>query len=466
MIAARFHLCVLALLLGGCAAVPTDLPEAQIAPPESYRADLPPAGMDGVWWRAFSDPVLDALVDRGLAANLDIAAAEGRLAAAEALLRAERADRLPTIDGSAEASVDVGEGTSRTGASAGLFGTFDPDFSGRLRAEVRAAAARYAEAGYIRADQRRLIAAAIAAQYVEYRRTGAQLELLAESTDLQRQTLRIVTLRFEAGLSANLDVRRAAADLAQTEARLGLIEIARAQAAHALAILVGEAPGTLVIAEPESETTIPNYGDGPPLGGPANLLRRRGDVLAAEARLAAAAAQVGIEQSDLRPSLVVPGSIIIGDGSIDGLFSEFLATLGAALDLPLFDGGRRRAEVAAARAELDASLAEYRQAFLEALGEAETALVAITAYRARAGSLSEAIEQSETALGQSNALYREGLASLFDVLDAQRQLISSRESLLDNEAALANAFIALHSAAASPDGEAVAASAGGAPPPQ
>ena len=159
-------------------------------------------------------------------------------------------------------------------------------------------------------------------------------------------------------------------------------------------------------------------------------------------------------------------AIIIGDGSIDGLFSEFLATLGAALDLPLFDGGRRRAEVAAARAELDASLAEYRQAFLEALGEAETALVAITAYRARAGSLSEAIEQSETALGQSNALYREGLASLFDVLDAQRQLISSRESLLDNEAALANAFIALHSAAASPDGEAVAASAGGAPPPQ
>ena len=84
----------------------------------------------------------------------------------------------------------------------------------------------------------------------------------------------------------------------------------------------------------------------------------------------------------------------------------------------------------------------------------------------RRWSQSPPTEQSETALGQSNALYREGLASLFDVLDAQRQLISSRESLLDNEAALANAFIALHSAAASPDGEAVAASAGGAPPPQ
>ena len=107
----------------------------------------------------------------------------------------------------------------------------------------------------------------------------------------------------------------------------------------------------------------------------------------------------------------------------------------------------------AARAELDASLAEYRQAFLEALGEAETALVAINAYRQRSEALAEAIAQSETALDQSNALYREGLASLFDVLDAQRQLIASRQSLIDNEADLASSYIALHSAGASTDGQ-------------
>ena len=148
----------------------------------------------------------------------------------------------------------------------------------------------------------------------------------------------------------------------------------------------------------------------------------------------------------------MPGSILIGDGSLDRLFSSFLATLGAALDLPLFDGGRRRAEVEAARAELEASQAEYRQAFLLALAEAENALVAISAYRQRSEALAEATEQSETALSQSNALYREGLASLFDVLDAQRQLIASRQSLLDNRADLAIAFIALHSAAASADG--------------
>ena len=454
MISERLVLPACALLLGGCVSTAAGVPTATITAPVEYANDLPAAGLDEVWWQAFSDPVLNELVAKGLAANLDIVAAGDRLRAAEALLRAERADRLPSLDASAKFGVEADEGGARITAASGLFASFDPDLSGRLGAEIRLATAQYAEADYLRSDQRRLVAAAIAAQYVEYRRTGAQLALLEESNELQRQTLRIVTLRFEAGLSANLDVRRAAADLAQTQARLGLIEVARAEAKHALAVLLGEAPGTFDIPESSNgDIAIPDYGAGPSIGGPANLLRRRGDVLAAEARLAAAAAQVGIQQADLRPSLVVPGALLLGDGSLDGLFSDFLATLGAALDLPLFDGGRRRAEVEAGRAELDASLAEYRQAFLLALGEAENALVAISAYRQRADALAQAIEESETALGQSKALYREGLASLFDVLDAQRQLISSRQSLLDNQADLANAFIALHSAAASADGE-------------
>jgi len=438
-----------AALLSGCATSGIAVPESQISAPAQYAEELPPAGLEDDWWKAFGDPVLDDLVVRGLAANLDIAAARDRVRSAEALLRAERSDRLPSLDGTGEAGFGFDDEGSSLTASAGLLGGFDPDFSGRLAAEIRAAAAQYAEADYLRADQRRLVAAAIARQYVEYRRTGAQLELLEQSTELQRQTLRIVNLRFEAGLAANLDVRRAAADLAQTEARLGLIEIARAEAQNGLAILLGETPGAFEVEMPADEAAIPQYGAGPPLGTPANLLRRRGDLLAAEARLVNAAAQVGIEQADLRPSLVIPGSILLGDGSVDGLFGSFLASVGAALDLPLFDGGRRRAEVSAARAELDARLSEYRQTFLLALGEAENSLVAIRAYQDRGSSLDEAIEQSETALEQSNALYREGLASLFDVLDAQRQLISSRQSQLDNEAAVANAFIALHSAAAS-----------------
>jgi len=360
-------------------------------------------------------------------------------------LRAERADRLPGLDGSAEIGTTlVGEGEDT--AVAGLFALFDPDLNGRLAAEVRAAVADYAETNYLLAEQRRLVAAAIASQYIEYRRTQTQLDLLEQSTDLQDQTLRIVTLRFEAGLAANLDVRRAAADLAQTRARRGLVEIARANALSALAILLAEPPGAFAIEPLADGSQIPGYGAGPPAGVPADLLRRRTDILAAEARLARAAAEIGIEQADLRPSLTIPGEIGIGDGLLSGLFGDFLVGIAAAIDIPIFDGGRRRAEVAAAEAVAEARVAEYRATFLNALGQVENALVSIEAYRQRNAALTEAIDQSETALAQSNALYREGLASLFDVLDAQRQLIASRQALIDSEAALASSFVAFHSA--------------------
>ncbi|MGB3795689.1 MAG: efflux transporter outer membrane subunit [Alteraurantiacibacter sp.] len=437
-----------ALGLSACAGTMPVSMTPVMAPPPVYAGDLPPTGLDQEWWEGFDDPALDALVLRGLSANLDIDASANRLASAAALLRAERADRLPLLDGSAEVGVSLSS-DSRITSAAGLFGLFNPDINGRLAAEIRAAAADYAEADYVLADQRRLVAAAIASQYIEYRRTGAQLDLLDQSTDLQRQTLRIVTLRFEAGLAANLDVRRAAADLAQTRARRGLIDISRANAINALAVLLAEPPGVFDVAQPRSDQNIPDYVRGPSAGLPADLLRRRTDILAAEARLARAAADIGIEQADLRPSLTIPGTLGLGDGSLGGLFSDFLIGLGAAIDLPIFDGGRRRAEVAAAKSEADARVAEYRATFLQALGEVENALVAIDAYKQRNADLNDSIEQSETALSQSNALYREGLASLFDVLDAQRQLISSRQALIDSEANLASSFVAFHSAVGS-----------------
>ena len=202
MTVARIALPACAMLLAGCATTAVEMPDAAIAAPVTYAADLPAAGLDEAWWQAFSDPVLDTLIARGLSANLEISAASDRVLAAAALLRAEQGDRLPTIDGSAQIGVERDNDGTRGTAGGGLLGRFDLDLSGRLGAEVRLAAARYAEADYLRSDQRRLVAAAIAAQYVEYRRTGAQLALLEESTELQRQTLRIVTLRFEAGLSA------------------------------------------------------------------------------------------------------------------------------------------------------------------------------------------------------------------------------------------------------------------------
>lgn len=439
--------------LSACATTDPYQTDRAMPAPATYAGNLPPSGVAEKWWEGFRDPVLDGLVEQGLEANIDIAVARDRLRGAAALLRAERADRLPRIDGAADAAIGLGANDADS-AGIGLMGSFDPDLSGRLAAEVRAAASDYAQAEYIVADQRRIVAAAIASQYIEYRRTGAQQELLAQSTELQERTLGIVTLRFGAGLAANLDVRRAAADLAQTRARRGLIEIARAGAANRLAVLLGQAPGLFAPGTPGGTGTIPEYAGGPAAGTPVDLLRRRADILAAEAALLRAAADVGIERADLNPSLVIPASLTLGDGSIGGILDDLLATVGAALDLPLFDGGRRRAEVEAARAEADARFGEYRLTFLEALGEVENALVALDANGQRIDALSEAIKESEAALEQSDALYREGLATLFDVLDAQRQLIASRQSLIDSQAALATSFVSFHAAIGSQDGEA------------
>ncbi|MFB0613690.1 TolC family protein [Aurantiacibacter poecillastricola] len=440
------------LALCACATTIPDAPgPAEIDLPPDFAADYrPPLEREADWWEGFEDPRLDELVERALDANLDIASTRERLAASRALLRAARGDRLPRVDGVADTGVDVTSGDVGDGLSAGAVGVFDPDISGRLSAQIEAAVARARAAEYLVADRERLIAAEVGRQYIELRRTGERLVLLGESTRLQEQTLRIVTLRFEAGLSANLDVRRAAADLAQTQAQSGLLELQRARAVHALAILTGDVPRTAPPAN-EDSSGVPSFTSGPPLGIPADLLRRRPDLLVAEAGLVEAAANVGIERADLLPSLTISGSALLGDGSFGGIVSDFLGSLAAALDVPLFDGGRRRAEVDAAQYELQARFLEYRQDVLAVMGEVENALVAIQSYSDRNADLEVAISESERAFEQSNALYREGLASLFDVLDSQRQLISSRQALIDSEAALASSFVDLYSAVGAPE---------------
>ncbi|MAX00150.1 MAG: RND transporter [Sphingomonas sp.] len=444
-------LCVVA---AGCAGPAEQYrPAGEVPVPEAFVTEYrPDTGANDIWWEGFDDPALDALVARALNNNLSIAAARSRLRAARALVTAERSDLAPSADGTADVQASTtGRGDTDVNAGAGADFLLDLDLSGRLSLEVEAAAANARANRYLVADQRRIVAAAVASQYVELRRTQARLALLQQSTELQQRTLRIVEDRFSAGLSANLDVRRAAADLAQTRSQAGVLRLQRVQAANALTILTGDVPAPIPeTPSQEIGSLIPRYGGGPPAGLPADLLRRRPDLLVAEARLAEAAVQVGIERSDLYPRLVLPGTIGIASGGATGLLDSVVGSIGAALDLPLFDGGRRRAEIAAAKAEADARFDEYRRSVLGVLSEVETAMVAIQSYRQRIEALEDAIRQSEEAYTQLNALYREGLSSLFDVLDAQRQLIASRQSLIDSEASLANAVIDFYAAAGAP----------------
>lgn len=442
----------LAAALGGCASpsIPEPEPAAGVPlAPDYFARSRPPSGIEDVWWRGFRSEDLDELVAKALARNQSLEAARQRLLAARAFVVAEESDFLPDVDlqGSLDGSLDDGGAfTDRAGLSLG--GIWRIDINGRLSAELAAAIAEAEGASYFVADQRRVLAAAVVSQYIEFKRTTARLTLLDQSADLQRQTLKIVTLRFEAGLSSNLDVRRAAADLARTLAQRGPLVLARTRAANALSVLVGEPPAPL--DAPSDEVNVPRYTSGPETGVPADLLRRRPDLLLAEANIARAAAQVGIERADLAPSFVLQGFLAGGAGGIGDLFESALLTLGGVLNVPVIDGGRRRAEVTAAERNLDGALADYRDALLGTLSEVESAFVAIEAAQDRLVELDRAVTESEAAFEQSNALYREGLATLFDVLDVQRQLISSREAVIDARSDLAQAYVDLFAAVGAP----------------
>lgn len=441
---------LIALLLGGCAAGPDPVAPTPGAPERYAAAPAADPGLtrDEAWWAGFESPDLSRLIETGLDQNLTVAAALARLEAAEARIGAARAGLFPAIDGevSVDAQTEPGGGEVDSAAQGGVLLSWTPDLFGRQRRAIEAARADAASQAALAADLKRLTAAAIASAYLDLARVQARFELLDTSLDLQRQTLRIVEQRFEAGLSAGLDVERARADLARTQAQRGTLAVARAQALNGLAVLTGR---TLSGWTPPTPTAIPAFDREIAPGVPAGLIRRRPDLRAAEADLAAALARVGVARARLYPQLSLPGAITADLDPAD-FAGDAVVQIAAVLDVPLFDAGARRAEISASRAEARAALADYEQALLEAVADVEISLSRIAAVEARRAELARAVEASEAAFAQLDALYREGLATFIDILDAQRTLIDSREAALEADAALAQAVVDLYAALGAP----------------
>ncbi|MEL6687491.1 MAG: TolC family protein, partial [Pseudomonadota bacterium] len=395
-----------------------------------------------VWFEAYNDPRLNQIVEQAQNNNLDIEVALGSLDIASAQLAAQQTSLLPVLDGFLSSRVDListGSDNLSAGLNGGLSGSFDPDIAGANRARIDAFARRLDQAGLDREDVDRLIVLAVVLDYIDLRRAEARLALLDETLALQEQTLRIVTARFNVGLSAALDVDRAAADLASSRSQRGLLEADQKQASYTLDVLLGEQPGTTDFSS-LSSAQVPIYSGRPDLGVPANLLRNRPDVKAAEAALLAELGLVRAERADLMPSLTLPGTLTAfgGDGR-DSLSSS----LTALLDIPWLDFGRRQAEVEEQRARARAAHAQYMALVLNAHREVEIALSNIIAQRARLEELGEAGARSQSAYNQLEALYREGLAEFIDILDSQRTLIQIREQIVETEANLASAMAQL-----------------------
>lgn len=444
-----FCLICVSLLLAACASLETGSPSPG-AIPQAYSQEVssPSASVPSSnWWRSFKDPELDRILTKVMSDNLDIGQALQNVKISQTQLKVSESSRLPALDSFVDTQLSAilgNETSSDISAELGVSSSYTVDLWGGRESAIQAAVANLEASELTVDDVKRIVTRDAALAYNELRRAEARLDLLEQSLELQNQTLSIVDARFRAGLAPALDVDRVRADLARAKSQKGLLVANKKQAEVTLSVLSGESLQPAFVNSGETNWLDNEFQSDLFVGVPADLLRKRPDVRAAEAVFARELALVGVARADLYPTLSIPGIISIGGSADDGL-NDFLSLgFGASLNLPVFDGGARQAELDAQMARADSAGLAYRNAVLNAISDVEISLVNIQAYHQRVDELNNAVLASESAYAQLNALYREGLSSFLDVLDAQRNLIDSRQVLIDARATLASSVIALH----------------------
>ena len=435
-------------LLAGCASAPPyqrpaiELPaqfkQATTAAQDAgiWRPVQPQdAAVPEAWWRLYADPDLDRLQQQaGGDANPGIAQAVARLRAAQAAVAGSRAGLLPSLGASGAATRGRGAGAG-SGAgtgnsfSLGLNASWELDLWGRLSGAVDASQAQAQASGADLAAARLSLQASLAQGYFALRAAEAQQRLLRESLAAYEQSWQLTRNRERAGVASPADVAQAEAQYKSTQAQLIEAGASRAQLEHALAALLGLAPAAF-------ELSATGLLPAPPLVPaelPAELLLRRPDIAAAERRVAAANAQLGVSQTAYFPALTVSGAAGYRGARLSDLVSapQLFWSLGPALAATLFDGGARDAAVESARAALDLATAGYRQSVLTALQEVEDNLVAATSLAQQQQVQAEAVAAAQRALDVANNQYRAGTVAYLNVLSAQTTVLAARRSLID-----------------------------------
>jgi NodT family efflux transporter outer membrane factor (OMF) lipoprotein len=370
------------LLFAGCAVGP-DYERAPMETPQAYKeygdwqvAQPADAVAKGKWWEVFDDPVLNGLAEQVSVSNQTLAAAEARYRQAAAAVTAARAGLFPNVGASGGAARSRrGEGATSTTYDIGLDARWEIDLWGRVRRSIEASrAGEQASAGDLE-NARLSLQAQLATAYFQLRVADATRELLEDSVKAFEASLRIAQNRYAAGVAAKVDVVQAESQLKSVEAQAIDLRATRAQLEHAIAVLVGQPPAAFALAPAKLELGIPEV----PPGLPSRLLERRPDVAAAERRMAAANARIGVAQAAYFPALSLTGSGGFASGALSTLFSApaRVWALGAGLATTLLDFGARGAQVDTARAAYDEAAANYRQSVLEAFQEVEDNLAAV-----------------------------------------------------------------------------------------
>jgi NodT family efflux transporter outer membrane factor (OMF) lipoprotein len=393
----------------------------------------------GAWWAAFADPQLDQLLARVDVSNQTLVAAEAQFRQAVALADTARAAWYPTATAGLAETRSRPSGTTgpvvgvattkRTIWSMPLNASWEADLWGKVRRSVEAGEAA-AQASAADLENARLsIRSQLAQNYFQLRAVDAQKQLLADTVAAYAKSLELTNNRYKVGVVARVDVAQAEAQLKSTQAQLLDLGVQRAQLEHAIAVLLGQPAGNFSLAAAPLRATPPPV----PAGLPADLLERRPDIAAAERRVAAANAQIGVAKAAWFPTATLSASYGFQTATAAQWFtlpSRFWS-IGPALAETIFDGGRRQAASDQALAAYDASVANYRQAVLTGFQEVEDNLAALRILEEESQVQAEAVKAAQQSLEYSLNQYKAGIVTYLQVVTAQATALSTQRTAAD-----------------------------------
>ncbi|MCR9244629.1 MAG: efflux transporter outer membrane subunit [bacterium] len=466
-----------ALLAAGCTVGPDYVPP-DLEVPERWRQAMPAveaaaagqqAGraegqqqtetvrdteIDGAWWEGFGDPMLTDLVRRAAAGNPSLRVAFTRIQQSRAIVQ--------QVSGQYQPDIDANGGYSRSRDSArvspfpvqtldtwnvGVGAFWEIDLFGRIRRSVESADAAFEAAAEDYNDVLRVLQAEVAEAYVQLRTLQRRILLLRQNVDLQRESRDLAKARFETEIAPELDVFQAESNLANTEAQMPGLELQLAQVRHRIAVLLGEHAGSLdeELSAPQPLPKVPAEIE---VGIPGELLRRRPDVRRAERQLASQTARIGATESQLYPQLELTAALSGVAFGLDRVLTNQSRAwnVSPGVRLNLFQGGRIRAAIREEEALTEAALIGYENTVLLAVEETENAIAALRLRREQRLALARVVTAAARSSELARELYKQGLRSFQNVLDAERTRSQAQDALADLEGAEVAAAIRLYRA--------------------
>ncbi|HEX3720629.1 MAG TPA: efflux transporter outer membrane subunit [Verrucomicrobiae bacterium] len=384
----------------------------------------------GAWWKIFGDPALDQLEIQAEQANGDLTAAVARVDQARATARVARADLLPSLNFepsfnrqrySPNEQPSFGSLTANTWATP-LDLSYEVDLWGRVRRNFQGARADAQSSLATFFNVLLTLQSDVAQNYFALRSLDAEIGIVKGTVDLRNEQVRLVRSRFSGGIGNDLDLARAETELATTEAEAASLAQRRAQLENAIAILAGANPSSFRLPA----VTSTNWNPAPPIipaGLPSDLLERRPDVAAAERELAAANARIGVAKASFFPVLTLTGSAGYLSADVDSLFNWSSRTwsIGPSLSLPIFAGGRLRANYHRSQAAFAEAAGTYQQQVLVAFGDVENSLSGIHFLAQQSEAQDRAVNHSKRASKLATERYTSGIVSYLEVVDASRE---------------------------------------------